>query len=203
MFHCLQDNFKRALAREGVEVQIGGTSKTVLFRRQRNSQDSADWVDVYSATEDNLRPGNILTTGADNYLLVQRDHRENGVYLRYNAVRCNQTISLTREMKSPVPDEWGDYPIVTVSYFTSPAYLATQLTGLNKTAIGNVIGGNMVVIMPGVEITPNAVLQCNTFDNEGKFTACDYQIESIDSTDVFADNEGSIHGILRLQIKPQ
>ena len=61
----------------------------------------------------------------------------------------------------------------------------------------------MVVIMPGVEITPNAVLQCNTFDNEGKFTACDYQIESIDSTDVFADNEGSIHGILRLQIKPQ
>ena len=123
MFHCLQDNFKRALDREGVEVQIGGTSKTVLFRRQRNGQDSADWVDVYSATEDNLRPGNILTTGADNYLLVQRDHRENGVYLRYNAVRCNQTISLTREMKSPVPDEWGDYPIVTVSYFTSPAYL--------------------------------------------------------------------------------
>lgn len=202
MWRGLDRSFALALKREGVQVQIGDASKTVLFRRQRNSQDSADWVDIYCAEGDNLRPGDVITAGQDNYLLVQRDHRLNGVYSRFNAVRCNQSISLCKLEKSKEPNKYGEYEEYLVPYATTPAYMATQLTGLDKTVIGNAIGGNIAVIMPAYPLDNNTPIQCSRFDDDGGFSPQEYALQSYDCTDVFTDNEGNIHGILRLQIKP-
>lgn len=201
MWRGLDHSFTRALQREGIQVQVGGTAKTVLFRRKRDSADSGDWVDVYTRQEDGFRTGNILSVGTDNYLLVLRDHRENGVYSRYNAVRCNQTISLCRREQSEEPDKYGRYEEYLVPYATTPAYMVTQLTGLNKTAIGNVTGGNVAVIMPAYPINADTPIQCKDFDDTSAWTQREYTLQSYDCTDISTDADGNIFGVMRLQIK--
>lgn len=201
MWRGLDHSFTRALQREGAQVQVGGTAKTVLFRRKRDSADSGDWVDVYTRQEDGFRTGNILSVGTDNYLLVLRDHRENGVYSRYNAVRCNQTISLCRWEQSEEPDKYGRYEEYLVPYATTPAYMVTQLTGLNKTAIGNVTGGNVAVIMPAYPINADTPIQCKDFDDTSAWTQREYTLQSYDCTDISTDADGNIFGVMRLQIK--
>lgn len=201
MWRGLDHSFTRALQREGAQVQVGGTAKTVLFRRKRDSADSGDWVDVYTRQEDGFRTGNILSVGAENYLLVLRDHRDNGVYSRYNAVRCNQTISLCRREQSEEPNKYGEYEEYLVPYATTPAYMVTQLTGLNKTVIGNVTGGNVAVIMPAYQLNASTPIQCRTFDSKSNWTLREYTLQSFDWTDVSTDSDGNIVGIMRLQIK--
>lgn len=201
MWRGLDRSFTCALEREGVQVQVGGTAKTVLFRRKRDSTDSGDWVDVYTRQEDGFRTGNILSVGTDNYLLVLRDHRENGVYSRYNAVRCNQTISLCRWEQSEEPDKYGRYEEYLVPYATTPSYMVTQLTGLNKTAIGNVTGGNVAVIMPAYPINADTPIQCKDFDDTSAWTQREYTLQSYDCTDISTDADGNIFGVMRLQIK--
>ena len=195
MFRGLDRSFARALEREGIQVQIGDAIKTVLFRRKRDNADGGDWIDVYTRQEDGFKPGNLLTVGGADYLFVQRDHRENGVYVRFNAVRCNQTISLCKWEQSEEPNKFGEYEQYLVPYATTSAYMATQLTGLN------VIGGNIAVIMPAYPINDNTPIQCNSFDNKSNWTPQEYTLQSYDCTDVTADAEGNISGIMRLQIK--
>lgn len=201
MWRGLDHSFTRALEREGVQVQVGSTAKTVLFRRKRDSADSGDWVDVYTRQEDGFRTGNILSVGTDNYLLVLRDHRENGVYSRYNAVRCNQTISLCRWEQSEEPDKYGRYEEYLVPYATTPSYMVTQLTGLNKTVVGNVTGGNVAVIMPAYPINADTPIQCKDFDDTSAWTQREYTLQSYDCTDISTDADGNIFGVMRLQIK--
>lgn len=201
MWRGLDRSFTCALEREGVQVQVGGTAKTVLFRRKRDSTDSGDWVDVYTRQEDGFKAGDLLAVGGDNYLLVLRDHREDGVYSRYNAVRCNQTISLCRREQSEEPNKYGEYEEYLVPYATTPAYMVTQLTGLNKTVIGNVTGGNVAVIMPAYQLNASTPIQCRTFDSKSNWTLREYTLQSYDCTDISTDADGNIFGVMRLQIK--
>lgn len=82
MWRGLDRSFTRALEREGVQVQVSDTTKTVLFRRKRDNADGGDWLDAYTRQEDGFKAGDLLAVGGDNYLLVQRDHRENSVYIK-------------------------------------------------------------------------------------------------------------------------
>ena len=202
MWRGLDRSFTRALEREGVQVQdTAGIYTKVLFRRKRDNADGGDWLDAYTRQEDGFKAGDLLAVGGDNYLLVQRDHRENGVYSRFNAVRCNQTITLGKWVKSTEPNDFGEYLNIFTPYATTPAYMVTQLTGLNKTAIGSVLGGTVAVIMPTYPIDVNVPVKCHYIDPTMEFVEREFTVESMDCTDVNTDAEGNIVGILRLQIK--
>lgn len=201
MWQGLERSFSMALAREGVQVRVAETTKTVLFRRKKDNGDSADWLEVCAQEVDGLQPGDVITTAGDNYLIANRDHRKNGVYSRFNAVRCNQTIELFREIRGTEPDKYGQYPIVKQMYATLPCYQVTQLGGLNKTAIGNVAGGITTCIIPAAPIDINTKVQYKTFDDEQNFTVTEHQLQAIDSTDTRKDEAGNLHGVIRLQIK--
>lgn len=202
MWRGLDRSFTRALEREGVPVQdTAGIYTKVLFRRKRDNADGGDWLDAYTRQEDGFKAGDLLAVGGDNYLLVQRDHRENGVYSRFNAVRCNQTITLGKWVKSTEPNDFGEYLNIFTPYATTPAYMVTQLTGLNKTVIGSVLGGTVAVIMPAYPIDVNVPVKCHYIDPTMEFVEREFTVESMDCADVNTDAEGNIGGILRLQIK--
>lgn len=161
MWQGIDRSFTRALEREGIEVQDTAGISKVLFRRKRDNADGGDWLDAYTRQEDGFKAGDLLAVGGDNYLLVQRDHRENGVYSRFNAVRCNQTITLGKWVRSTEPNDFGEYLNIFTPYATTPAYMVTQLTGLNKTVIGSVLGGTVAVIMPAYPIDVNVPVKCH------------------------------------------
>lgn len=79
--------------------------------------------------------------------------------------------------------------------------MVTQLTGLNKTVIGSVLGGTVAVIMPAYPIDVNVPVKCHYIDPTMEFVEREFTVESMDCTDVNTDAEGNIGGILRLQIK--
>lgn len=201
MWRGLDRSFARALEREGVQVQIGDASKTVLFRRKRDNADGGDWVDVYTRQEDGFRAGDLLAVGGDNYLLTLRDHRQNGVYNRFNAVRCNQTITLGKWVKATEPNEFGEFLDVFTPYATPPAYVVTELTGMGKTIAGNVLGGNWAVLMPTYPVDPNTPVVLKVFDNNANLVDWGLKIQAVDTSDTYTDADGNISGIMRLRLE--
>ena len=83
----------------------------------------------------------------------------------------------------------------------TPSYMVTQLTGLNKTVVGNVTGGNIAVIMPAYPINADTPIQCKDFDDTSAWTQREYTLQSYDCTDINTDADGNIFGVMRLQIK--
>ncbi len=203
MFFSIEHTFKRALQREGIRVyKTDETSLQALIRRVRNSRDNPDWLDTYFLPDSNIQRGETIYINDSPYLLVMEDHRDSNTYQRFNAIRCNQTITLSKLEKAKEPNEFGEYLEALVPYFSSPAYLLTELQGLNKEAVGNLAGGYITVLMPAAPINLNTPVQIKSFNKKSAFVESEFKITSIDSTDVWQDKNKDLHGILRLQIKP-
>lgn len=201
MFRSLETSFTRALQREGITVYDGANKPIpALVRRVRDTRDNGDWLDLYFPFGDAPETGNIIKIKKDNYILALKDHRENEVYARYNAARCNQRLQLIK-LTEGQENEFGEIEEIETVYFNSPVYAVTELQGLNKTAIGNAAGGYVTVLMPAVDLNINTTLKMQKFDSESNFDFQTYRITSIDSTDVSKDKNGILHGILRLEVQ--
>lgn len=203
VFLSIEHMFKKTLQREGVRVfKADETSLQAVIRRVRNSRDDPDMLDAYFLPDSDVQQGETLYINDSPYLLVMKDHRDANAYQRFNAVRCNQTITLCKLEKSKEPNEFGEYLEELVPYFSSPAYLLTELQGLNKEAVGNLAGGYITVLMPAAPINLNTPIEIKSFDKKSEFVESEFKIASLDSSDVFQDGNKNLRGILRLQIKP-
>lgn len=206
MWQSLENQFRRALQREGITVYTASDSAGLqaLVRRVRDRRDTEDWIDLYFPAADKMEPGNTVQIGADSYLITTRDHRgNNGVYLRFNAVRCNQKIKIAVIEKGTVPDEFGCYPEIEKVVYEGAAYAQSELQGFNLLAhVGNKVGGYITLLMPAVNLNANTPIKLKCFDNKSNLVETSLRITSIDTTDCQADVDGVLHGILRLQIEP-
>jgi hypothetical protein len=204
-FRTLQERFTGTLQREGhVAFTYDGTQCfNIVTRRETDKKDGADWISAYFPHIYDNAVGRVLMINDDQpYLVAAQDGRNNGVYRKYNCVRCNQVISFYEMKKSTTPDEFGVYETVLTKTAETPCYVETSLSGLLQTANVQLEGGKIYATMPAMQINTNSTTMLLRLDSKSKFVDTEVVIESIDTSDCFNDASGAFRGLLRLQLKP-
>lgn len=190
--------FDAALQREGkTVVDHSGLEHTVLFRRNSDKNQIAEYVTIFHTADSGIVPGYTLERNNRYFLVLNAESPENAVYRRSDAVLCNQKVDLA--YLEETIDEKFDTVTVAVKYAEDvPVFV---MSGLDA-SYANITANDFKLLLParyGLSlenvITLNGLKQSKS-TNDFSVNTLFFKPESIDYKNMNVDAQGNISGLL-------